>query len=73
YLHLGKVALYQMSYGRILHVASRGVVPGDVDYYTAPRGHCQPQICIFFKFFVWSSLPPLTRREFNCNSILKPL
>ena len=24
YLHLGKVALYQMSYGRILHVASRG-------------------------------------------------
>ena len=24
YLHLGKVALYQMSYGRILHVACRG-------------------------------------------------
>ena len=47
YLHLGKVALYQMSYGRILHVASRGVVPGDVDYYTAAFASCQLQICIF--------------------------
>ena len=50
YLHLGKVALYQMSYGRILHVASRGVAPGDVDYYTASRGRCQHPICIFCNF-----------------------
>ena len=44
YLHLGKVALYQMSYGRILHVACRGFAPGDVGYYTAPPPLCQPQI-----------------------------
>ena len=42
YLHLGKVALYQMSYGRTFHVSCRGFVPGDVGYYTAQRGLCQP-------------------------------
>ena len=42
YLHLGKVALYQMSYGRTFHVSCRGFVPGDVGYYTARRGLCQP-------------------------------
>jgi len=33
-----------MSYGRILHVASRGVAPSDVDYYTASFACCQLQI-----------------------------
>ena len=43
YLHLGKVALYQMSYGRISIVACRAS-PGDVDYYTASFACCQLQI-----------------------------
>ena len=63
YLHLGKVALYQMSYGRILHVASRGVAPGDVDYYTASRGRCQHPICIFCNF--WGKRP--TFGPASCN------
>ena len=63
YLHLGKVALYQMSYGRILHVASRGIAPGDVDYYTASRGRCQHPICIFCNF--WSKRP--TFGPASCN------
>ena len=46
YLHLGKVALYQMSYGRRFHCGAPGV-PGDVDYYTAAFASCQLQICIF--------------------------
>ena len=45
-----RLVLYQMSYGRILHVASRGVAPGDIDYYTASRGRCQHPICIFCNF-----------------------
>lgn len=49
YLHLGKVALYQMSYGRTFHV-SAPVFPGDVGYYTAGSGTCQPQIRIFSNF-----------------------
>jgi len=31
-----------MSYGRTFHVSCRGFVPGDVGYYTAQRGLCQP-------------------------------
>ena len=46
YLHLGKVALYQLSYGRRFHCGAPGV-PGDVDYYTAAFASCQLQICIF--------------------------
>ena len=46
YLHLGKVALYQMSYGRRFHCGAPGV-PGDVDYYTAVFASCQLQIRIF--------------------------
>ena len=41
YLHLGKVALYQMSYGRTFHVVCRGFAPGDVGYYSVKTGLCQ--------------------------------
>ena len=34
YLHLGKVALYQMSYGRTFHVVRRPRLTGDEAYYT---------------------------------------
>ena len=44
YLHLGKVALYQMSYGRTFHVVCRGFAPGDVGYYSVKRRLCQQQI-----------------------------
>jgi len=38
-----------MSYGRTFHV-SAPVFPGDVGYYTAGSGTCQPQIRIFSNF-----------------------
>ena len=46
YLHLGKVALYQMSYGRILHVARR-LLTGDGCYYTRLWPSCQQIILLF--------------------------
>ena len=76
YLHLGKVALYQMSYGRTFHVLCR-FCTGDASYYTAPSGRCQPQICIFLQKVSKPSFCPQhrrllsafrtrTRRKFSC-------
>ena len=80
YLHLGKVALYQMSYGRISIVARR-VFPATS--IIIPQ--LSPLVNYKFAFFEKrdvsvpllhtklqkrSSLPRLTRRNFNCFPFL---
>ena len=47
YLHLGKVALYQMSYGRMLESFAQSLSPGDVCYYKLYERKSQA----FFTFF----------------------
>ncbi|MFQ7488735.1 MAG: hypothetical protein ACLRNC_17870, partial [Gemmiger formicilis] len=80
YLHLGKVALYQMSYGRISIVARRAFPATSIIIpQLSPLVNCK------FAFFEKrdvsapllrtklrkrSSLPRLTRRKFNCFPFL---
>ena len=80
YLHLGKVALYQMSYGRISIVARRAFPATSIIIpQLSPLVNCK------FAFFEKrdvsvsplrtklrrrSSLPQLTRRKFNCFPFL---
>ena len=80
YLHLGKVALYQMSYGRISIVARRAFPATSI---IIPQ--LSPPVNYKFAFFEKrdisvsplrtklrrrSSLPQLTRRKFNCFPFL---
>ena len=85
YLHLGKVALYQMSYGRILHVASRASHPATS--IIIPQGgpivnHKFSKNLTFCKKLVSaskafnrnpSSLRPQTQTNFNCFPFSKRL
>ena len=83
YLHLGKVALYQMSYGRISIVARRAFPATSI---IIPQ--LSPLVNYKFAFFEkrdisvsplrtklrrHSSLPQLTRRKFNCFPFLMSL
>ena len=83
YLHLGKVALYQMSYGRISIVAHRAFPATSI---IIPQ--LSPLVNYKFAFFEKrdvsvsplrtklrrrSSLPQLTRRKFNCFPFLMSL
>ena len=83
YLHLGKVALYQMSYGRRSIVACRAFPATSIiiPQFFALVNH---KFAFFEKRAVAvpllrtklrrrSSLSGLTRRKFNCFPILKPL
>ena len=80
YLHLGKVALYQMSYGRISIVVRREFPATSI---IIPQ--LSPLVNYKFAFFekrdvsvpplrtklrCRSSLPQLTRRKFNCFPFL---
>ena len=51
YLHLGKVALYQMSYGRKLESLACRLSPGDECYFTASAAFCQAVFSTFSKNF----------------------
>ena len=49
YLHLGKVALYQMSYGRIFHVVCRTSEPATKDIILNPACVVNSHFYIFCK------------------------
>ena len=57
YLHLGKVALYQMSYGRILHVASRACLPATSIIIPHPSRIVNHKFAFFEKIFYFSKFP----------------
>ena len=67
YLHLGKVALYRMSYTRIW-----GLFPRNMMHYSAGVPICQPLFSSFFKFILRphprrDMLPDPTRSRPSCR------